>query len=53
MKYNPISVTDLNKYIKDRIAEDEMLNNVFAVHWEKHRPGRFAATGHKGRSYGS
>jgi hypothetical protein len=33
--------------------ENEMLNNVFAVHWEKHRPGRFAATGHKGRSYGS
>ena len=28
MTYNPISVTDLNKYIKDKIAGDEMLNNV-------------------------
>ena len=28
MTYNPISVTDLNKYIKDKIASDEMLNNV-------------------------
>jgi len=28
MTYNPISVTDLNKYIKDKIADDEMLNNV-------------------------
>ena len=26
--YNPISVTDLNKYIKEKIADDEMLNNV-------------------------
>lgn len=26
--YNPISVTDLNKYIKEKIAGDEMLNNV-------------------------
>ena len=28
MKPNPISVTDLNKYIKDKIDKDEVLNNV-------------------------
>ena len=28
MQYNPITVTDLNKYIKGRIDNDEMLNNV-------------------------
>lgn len=28
MAYNAISVTELNKYIKDKIAEDEMLSNV-------------------------
>ncbi len=28
MTYNPITVTDLNKYIKEKIADDEMLNNV-------------------------
>ena len=28
MTYNPISVTELNKYIKNKIAEDEILNNV-------------------------
>ncbi len=28
MTYNPISVSDLNKYIKEKIAGDEMLNNV-------------------------
>ena len=28
MTYNPITVTDLNKYIKEKIAGDEMLNNV-------------------------
>ena len=28
MKYEAISVTDLNKYIKDKIASDEGLNNV-------------------------
>ena len=28
MSVNPISVTDLDKYIKDKIASDEMLNNV-------------------------
>ena len=27
--YNAISVTELNKYIKDKIDKDEMLNNVF------------------------
>ncbi|MBQ7410772.1 MAG: exodeoxyribonuclease VII large subunit [Clostridia bacterium] len=26
---NPISVTELNKYVKDRVAADEFLNNVF------------------------
>jgi len=29
MKYDAISVTDLNKYIKNKISDDEMLNNVF------------------------
>lgn len=29
MKIEPISVSDLNKYMKDRVAEDEFLNNVF------------------------
>ena len=28
MKYEAISVTDLNKYIKNKVAEDEFLNNV-------------------------
>ena len=28
MEYNPISVTDLNKYIKEKIDDDEMLSNV-------------------------
>ncbi len=28
MTYNPISVTDLNKYIKEKISDDERLNNV-------------------------
>lgn len=28
MTYNPISVTDLNKYIKEKIDSDEYLNNV-------------------------
>ena len=28
MDYNPITVTDLNKYIKNKIDGDEMLNNV-------------------------
>lgn len=28
MKYEPITVTDLNKYIKEKIGEDEYLNNV-------------------------
>ena len=29
MKPKPISVSDLNKYIKTKVAEDEFLNNVF------------------------
>ena len=29
MRINPITVTELNLYIKDRVAEDEFLNSVF------------------------
>lgn len=29
MKIDPISVTELNKYIKDVVAGDEFLNNVY------------------------
>ena len=29
MKIEPISVTELNKYMKDKVAEDEYLNSVF------------------------
>ncbi len=29
MNIEPISVSDLNKYVKDMVAEDEFLNNVF------------------------
>ncbi|MCI8965800.1 MAG: exodeoxyribonuclease VII large subunit [Clostridia bacterium] len=29
MNINPISVSELNKYVKDIVAEDEFLNNVF------------------------
>ena len=29
MKINPISVAELNRYIKDKVADDEYLNNVF------------------------
>ncbi len=28
MKYDVITVTDLNKYIKEKVAGDEFLNNV-------------------------
>ena len=28
MKIDPISVSELNKYIKEKVAEDEYLNNV-------------------------
>ncbi len=28
MKINPISVTELNRYVKDKVAEDEYLNSV-------------------------
>ena len=28
MEYNPITVTDLNKYIKNKVDDDEFLNNV-------------------------
>ena len=29
MEITPITVTELNKYIKDRVAEDEFLQNVY------------------------
>jgi exodeoxyribonuclease VII large subunit len=29
MKINPISVTELNRYVKEKVAEDEYLNNVY------------------------
>ena len=29
MEYNPITVTELNQYIKEKIGNDEYLNNVF------------------------
>ena len=29
MKINPITVTELNRYVKDRVAEDEYLNSVY------------------------
>ena len=29
MEYNPITVSELNQYIKDKIGRDEYLNNVF------------------------
>ena len=29
MKISPISVTELNKYMKDKVADDEFLNSVF------------------------
>ena len=28
MKINPISVTELNRYVKEKVAEDEYLNSV-------------------------
>ena len=29
MKINPITVTELNLYVKNKVAEDEYLNNVY------------------------
>ena len=29
MKINPISVEELNRYIKNKVADDEFLNNVY------------------------
>ena len=29
MEYNPITVTELNQYIKEKISKDEYLNNIF------------------------
>lgn len=29
MKINPISVTELNRYVKEKVADDEFLNSVF------------------------
>lgn len=31
MKIKPISVTELNKYVKDKVASDEFLNSVYVV----------------------
>ena len=31
MEYNPITVSELNQYIKDKIGRDEYLNNVFII----------------------
>ena len=31
MKINPISVTELNLYVKNKVAEDEYLNNVYVA----------------------
>ena len=28
MKYNPMTVTDLNLYVKEKFVQDEFLNNV-------------------------
>ena len=28
MEYNPMTVTDLNLYVKEKFVEDEFLNNV-------------------------
>ena len=39
MKYNPITVTDLNKYIKEKISDDEYLNSVL-VKGEIYNGGR-------------
>ena len=29
MEITPITVTELNKYMKDRVAEDEFLQNIY------------------------
>lgn len=48
MKYDPITVTDLNKYIKDKIAGDEFLNNVLVKgeisNFKKHYTGHLYFT---------
>ncbi len=48
MQYNPITVTDLNKYIKGRIDNDEMLNNVLVKgeisNFKKHYTGHMYFT---------
>ena len=31
MKINPITVTELNLYVKNKVAEDEYLNNVYVA----------------------
>ena len=31
MKIKPISVTELNKYVKDKVASDEFLNSVYVI----------------------
>ena len=48
MEYNPITVTDLNKYIKSKIDSDEMLNNVLVKgeisNFKKHYTGHMYFT---------
>lgn len=48
MEYNPITVTDLNKYIKNKIDGDEMLNNVLVKgeisNFKKHYTGHMYFT---------
>lgn len=48
MKYNPITVTDLNRYIKGKFTEDEYLNNVLVKgeisNFKKHYTGHLYFT---------
>ena len=48
MKYNPMTVTDLNSYIKSKFTEDEFLNNVLVKgeisNFKKHYTGHMYFT---------
>jgi exodeoxyribonuclease VII large subunit len=48
MKINPISVTELNKYVKDKLSSDEYLNNVLVKgeisNFKHHYTGHFYFT---------
>ena len=48
MKYNPMTVTDLNSYIKEKFTEDEFLNNVLVKgeisNFKKHYTGHLYFT---------